>query len=217
MAYISREWPICVFGTADNQDSIRLSAEMDEKDIRLLQQTLSGEGAEVMKTFCFQIDCGDSIMTDKVTHFLRAMDWKNGIAATSWQEADFLRRQDLIIEPKYRSHFCYVGLDTEVQTKDLLNSLNFSQKTILWTAFLKDGFELAEFEWFSEAISKDDLDNRMEWELSLRESMNQLHFKVINQNKDFEICDGTGQRRYFGADLRHPAERASDQLLRFII
>lgn len=68
-------------------------------------------------------------------------------------------------------------------------------------------------DWLSDAISKDALGNCMEWELSLRGSMNQLNFKEVNRNKDFEICDGTEQRRFFGTDMRHLAERALLKIL----
>mgnify|MGYP005976937251 CR=1 FL=1 len=66
--------------------------------------------------------------------------------------------------------------------------------------FLKEGLEPLEFEWLAHEISEDILMNRMEWELSLRETMDQLHFRIINQEKSFEVFSGTGGRLYFGAD-----------------
>lgn len=213
MARINRDWPICAFGTAENQDSVRLSVREEENSIRLVQQTISGESTEVIRTLCFQISFPDSQTADVLLHLFEATDWRIGAAAMSWQELDFLREQRLVIEPESRSHFCYAGVRTEVTGKDLLDSLSFRQKISLWTAFLKDHFEPVEFEWLVNAISKDLLGNRMEWELALRETMDQLHFTVINQNRDFEIYDGNGKRRYFGADLRHPAEWAFLKIL----
>lgn len=213
MACINEKCPICAFGTADNQDSVRLSAETDGNDICLLQQTISGDKAEIIRTLCFQIDCSNFDDAEKVTKFLTSMDWQVGIAVMNWHDAYFLQGQDVIIVPEYNSHFCYIGLEKDVSKNDLLNSLTFSHKTDLWIVFLKDDFEPTEFEWLVEAISNDSLYNRIEWELSLREAMNQLHFKVINLNNDFEIYDGMGKRRYFGANLRHPAEWAMLKLL----
>ena len=83
----------------------------------------------------------------------------------------------------------------------------------LWTAFLKEGFEPVEFEWLADEISKNSISDRMEWELSLRETMDQLHFHVVNQENSFALFDGLGKRLYFGADCRQSAERALIKIL----
>ena len=206
MAQINRSWLICAFGTTEDQDSVRLSSELDNNILRLSQQTVSGESTEVVRTLCFQTDCSDSDTADRLMDCLERMNWQTGIAAISWQRQVFAREQMLMLMPDARSYFCYVGTAKGITAGDLLDSLNFSQKAQLWTAFLREGFNPAEFEWLADAISGGSLDNRMEWELALREAMDQLKFRIINQDKDFEIYNGAGQRCYFGADIRHPAE-----------
>lgn len=213
MAHINRDWPICAFGTAENQDSVRLSVKEDGKCIRLLQQTISGESTDIIRTLCFQLNLPDSRTADMLLRLFEAMDWQTGAAAMSWRESEFLRGQKLMLQPESRSHFCYAGVRTDLTEKDCLDALSFNQKRLLWTAFLKEHLEPVEFEWLASAISKELLNNRMEWELALRETMSLLNFKVVNQNRDFELYDGAGQRRYFGADMRHPAEWAFLKIL----
>lgn len=207
IAQINCDWPISAYGTAENQDSVRLTAVEEEDGIRLIQQSISGESTDTMQTLCFQITCPDSQTADRLYRLLDQTDWQTGIAAMGWQNLGFLQEQTLVIMPEIRSHFCYAGIGTEITAQDMLSSLCFSQKILLWTAFLKDGFEPVEFEWLAKAISEKSLHNRTEWELALCETMDRLNFKVINQSRDFEIYDGAGHRRYFSTDLRCPAER----------
>ena len=53
----------------------------------------------------------------------------------------------------------------------------------MWNAFLGDGFAPIEFDWLADEISENSISDRMEWELVLREAMEQLHFRVVNQEK----------------------------------
>ena len=208
MAQINQIWPLYAFGTAENQDSVRLFAEKDGSYIQLSQQTISGDSTDVIRSLCFQIDCIEKETAYGLFQFLKKIDWRIGVATISWQNSYFVQEQKMILQPESRSHFCYAGLRNDRDTSELLDSLSFSQKAELWKAFLQDSFEPVEFEWLKDAICQDSLNNRMEWELALRETMNQLGFQIINQNKNFQIYDGTGQRHFFGADMRHPAEWA---------
>lgn len=89
----------------------------------------------------------------------------------------------------------------------------FKNKLTLWKVFLKEKLEPAEFEWLSEEIAEGTISNRMEWELALREAMNQLQFRVVNQENSFELFDDAGKRLYFGADCHSAAERALLKIL----
>ena len=130
-----------------------------------------------------------------------------------WKDGDFLQEQGLVLDLICRGLFCYAGIDTEITASDCLLSLNFVQKISLWTAFLKEGFEPVEFEWMADEISEDSISDRLEWKLSLRETMDQLHFHVVNQENSFALFDGMGKRLYFGADCRQSAERALIKIL----
>ena len=200
MADIDRIWPICVFGTAQNQETVRLSAAQTESSIQFVQQSISGQSTDSLNSLCLQLDCADRETADLLSRLLETMNWTTSVAAMSWKDADFLRSQGLILDPESRGLFCYAGIDHDAAYNDCLRSLDFSRQVSLWTIFLKEGLEPLEFEWLAHEISEDILMNRMEWELSLRETMDQLHFRIINQEKSFEVFSGTGRRLYFGAD-----------------
>lgn len=200
MARINMIWPFSAFGTARNQETICISAQAEEAKIQLVQKSISGKDTDVLKTLCFQIECSDNKTAENLIHFLTAMNWRTGIAAINWKDADFPGEQKLLVDSNSRSLFCYTAINQQVTPSDLLYSLDFTQKITLWTAFLNDGFQPVEFEWLADEISKDSLINRMEWELALRETMAQLHFQIINQEKTFEVFDATGKRLYFGVD-----------------
>ena len=85
--------------------------------------------------------------------------------------------------------------------RDYLFSLRFPQKTALWLAFLRDGFQPIEFDWLAEEIEENTLLDRIEWELALEEVMDQLKFRLVNGEKTFSLFDGGGNKLYFGATV----------------
>ena len=218
LAVISHSWPICAFGTASNQETVRLSAELlpaetkQNPTIEVVQQSISGQETDSLQTLCLQIDCTDHETAVKVYRLLTCMNWRTNIAVMDWSAVDSSWRQ-MLVDPTIRSFFCYISVDPHITPGDCLRSLSFSQKLVLWKAFLKEKLEPAEFEWLAEEISEDTVSNRMEWELALREAMKQLKFRIINQENSFELFDDAGKRLYFGADCRSAAERVLMKIL----
>lgn len=206
MAEISKTWPVSAYGTAQNQETVWLSSERKENCLYLIQHSISGKSADILESLCFQLDCPDNQTAQRLICLLKAMNWEIGIGAIGWQYADLPREQNLVLDPNFRSMFCYVGLDGEEQKEDCLLSLDFDQKIMLWTSFLKEGLEPVEFEWLEKEIREDSIIDRMEWELALREAMNRLGFHIINREKSFAVYDGNERRRYFGADYQKAAE-----------
>ena len=213
MAKINQIWGLCVFGTTDRQDSIRLFADLVGSSLELGQQTISGNRSEVVWTPCFQVLCNDKETAEGLMELLETLNWSLGVAAMRWEKTNFVKQQDLVLLPQSRTYFCYAGLQKYLDSKDLLESLSFNQKIDLWKSFLRDGIETTEFEWLQHSIGQDCLNNRMEWELSLHESMKQLGFHMTNQNHQFELYDQAGERRYFGANSQRPAEWAFIKIL----
>ncbi len=205
MANIHRIWPICALGTAQNQETVRLLSMEKHGSLVLVQQSLSGKPASALETLCFQVDCNDEETAGHLFRILTAINWRVEIAALSWKDANFLHEQMMFVGPDPGGLYCYAGLDSDCSTRDRLLSLDFAQKNSLWSAFLKDGLEPMEFEWLAEEIAEDTLSNRMEWELALREVIEKLQFRVVNQEKSFELFDASGNRLYLGADDRHAA------------
>ena len=111
-----------------------------------------------------------------------------------------------------KATFLAGGLE-EMDLEDTLQTLTFQQKIILWTGFLKNGLDYAEFEWLYNAISKNVVSNRVEWELSLHTAMQNLKYTVQVSPNDFEMHDGHGCRRYFSFNSTSYAERAFLKIL----
>lgn len=214
MAQIHRVWPICAFGTARNHETIKLTATAQGDQIHLLQQSISGKSTQLLQTLCFQVDCADNDTAALLVRMLTATHWETQIIAMrNWKDADFLRTQAMLVAREPQGLFCYASVRTGVSVRELLFSLDFEQKIILWTAFLKDGFDCAEFEWIAEEIANGTLDNRLEWELALLEALDQLEFHIVNGPKSFELCNAAGRRVYFGADGGCPAQRVFLKIL----
>lgn len=207
VAIISQTWPLCAFGTAKNQETVQLSAQLKDHFLEFVQHSISGKSTDTLETLCFQLDCTEVETAEKLSCLLETMDWQTEIAAMSWKDVDFLREQDLVLlAPSARGMFCYAGIHSEQTVGEYLLSLSFSQKIFLWKAFLKEKLEPVEFEWLQNMISEDAIVNRMEWELSLREALSQLRFRVINQEKTFELFNAEGKRLYFGVDDQSAAQ-----------
>lgn len=209
MGQINSIWPICAFSTAENQETIRLTASLAGNELLLLQQSISGKSASVLHDLCIQLDCADNQSAELLIRLLSATNWENNIIALdNWSDAGFLREQELFIKTDPPGYFCYGSINQDVTTRDMIFSLNFGQKIVLWKSFLRDGLCPAEFEWISDEIASDTLDNRLEWEMALWEALDQLDFKLVNKAKSFEVFNGEGQRVYFGSDGLRAAERA---------
>lgn len=213
MADVSRTWPVCGFGVADNQETVCLTAGQDGDALKLVQHSLSGKSAEVLTSLCLQLDGTTKETAERFGRLLTGMKWQIGIAALNWEDEDFLKEQKLAVTGASRGRFCYGGLETQAAAGDCLYSLDFPKKLALWLSFLKDGFQPIEFEWLADSIGENTLLNRLEWELSLEEAMDQLGFRTLNREKSFELFDGKGNKLYYGADCRSAAERSLVKLL----
>ena len=213
MAKLNDFWPISVFGTAGNQETVRLQAYLQQERLYLSQENISGKSTEALTTLCFQIDCQDQDTAQNMLSLLYVMNWTTGIAAIDWKNAEFFKSQGLLLDPGARSFFCYVGLNLNPDLSNCLRSLHFSQKIALWNSFLKERMEPVEFEWLAELVEEKDLDDRMEWELALTEVMDQLGFQIISRQKVFELYNGDGERLYFGVDDRRIAGRVLLKIL----
>lgn len=212
-AVVNSVWSISIYGTASNQETVKLSAVLTDKSVRFTEHSISGKSAEALATLCFQVDCKSKLTADSVTELLNKMNWRSSLGAMNWSSGDFLRQQNLLVGPVDRGFFCYAGINTEATPGDFLYSLDFESKLRLWKAFLSEGLAPLEFEWLGNEISEKSVINRMEWELALGEALDSLNFRVENGEKSFALFDGSGNRRYFGADFHRPAERVLLKIL----
>lgn len=213
LALIDTRWETDIFGTsASSQETVWLTIKRENKRIYAVQNTLSGRQADTIQSLCLRIQCDSAQQSEILQVMLNAVNWKNGTAALDWKYGEFLFGEKLII-PTQNSCFCYAGVFDDVKLDDLLQALSFQQKVILWTGFLKDGFDYEEFEWLYDAISEDIVPNRIEWELALQTAMQNLGYSIKVSPNDFELRDGRGHRRYFNFNSTSYTERAFLKIL----
>ncbi|OJG13874.1 hypothetical protein RU96_GL001708 [Enterococcus canintestini] len=105
MAKINQTWEICAFGTTENQDSIRLSAEKVGPFVELTQQTISGSSSDALRTLCFQLICDEKETADNLLEFLKKVNWLVDVAVMSWRKSSFLKSKSWLCCPKAKPTF----------------------------------------------------------------------------------------------------------------
>ena len=73
MADVSRTWPVCGFGVADNQETVCLTAGQDGDALKLVQHSLSGKSAEVLTSLCLQLDGTTKETAERLGRLLTGM------------------------------------------------------------------------------------------------------------------------------------------------
>ena len=206
-------WEIDIFGTAGmSQETVWLTLQEENNHVYAVQKTLSGYPVDTIESLCLRIQCFSLKQSEILYALVVATNWKNGTTALDWKYGSFLLEENLAM-PTQNSCFCYGSVFENMNLEDTLQSLTFQQKMILWTRFLKDGFDYTEFEWLYHTISKDVVPNRIEWELSLHAAMQNLKYTIQVSPNDFELYDGRGCRRYFSFNSTSYAERAFLKIL----
>lgn len=213
LAILCKRWKIDIFGTAAfSQETVWLTLQEENYHIYAVQNTLSGHPVETIQSICFRIQCDSCEQSEILYTLIAAINWKSGTAALDWKYGSFLSEENFEIQTR-NSCFYYGSVFDDAKYEDALQALSFRQKVILWTGFLKDGFDYAEFEWLYNAISKDIVPNRIEWELSLHTAMENLGYTIKVSPNDFELYDGNGCRRYFSFNSTSYSERAFLKIL----
>ncbi len=213
LVFLHTRWKIDIFGTAGrSQETVCLTLQEENNHVYAVQKTLSGHPADTIESICLRIQCLSSEQSEILYALVAATNWKNGTIALDWKYGSFLLEENLAM-PTQNSCFCYGNICENIDLEDTLQVLTFQQKIILWTGFLKNGFDYAEFEWLYNTISKDIVSNRMEWELSLHIAMQNLKYTIQVSPNDFELYDGHGHRRYFSFNSTSYAERAFLKIL----
>ena len=77
----------------------------------------------------------------------------------------------------------------------------------------KIDFDYEEFAWLYNRISAQELNDRIEWELAVYAALNQLEYALKISKSEFELYDGSGERRYFSFNSEQNAQRVFLKLL----
>ena len=207
------KWKIDIFGTSgSSQETVCLTLKEDNDHIYAVQKTLSGNPVDTIESLCMRIQCTSLQQSEVLFALFTATNWKNGTTVVDWKYGSFLLEENFAI-PTKNSCFCYGSVFDDVKHEEVLQALNFQQKIVLWTAFLKNGFDYEEFEWLYNAIAENVVPNRIEWELSLHTAMQNLGYIIQVLPNDFELYDGNGCRRYFSFNSASYAERTFLKIL----
>ena len=91
---------------------------------------------------------------------------------------------------------------------DCVQALDFGQKKTLWSGFLRDRFDYAEFEWVYQLICQNRLNDRVEWELSLHAALQDQGYTVDFAESEFKLYNDQKRPCYFNFDSHQYAQRA---------
>lgn len=212
-AMLSSRWGLDIFGTsAQSQETVWLSVRQEGVQFTGMQRTLSGEPADTIQSLCLRIGCESPRSAEELQTLFQETNWENETVALAWKSGAFLSREAIAV-PVQNSCFCYGSVLGSVSEEDALQALGFQKKTVLWTDFLKDGFDYAEYEWLYHSIENNSVPNRIEWELALHTAMQNSGCTIRMSPNDFELFDGKGNRRYYSINSTNYGERAFLKLL----
>ena len=210
---LRKRWKITAFGTeAFTQEAVELALEEQGGTFYAVQRTVSGKYADTIHSICLQIECTSAGEADELYSLCQIMDWHRGVLAAGWDLRSRLEEERLSSFVQ-NSCFCYGAVTDSPDPENYLGALTFAQKMVLWSDFLKNGFDYVEFEWLYNQIITRTLDNRIEWELALYTALKRLHYTLKISEAKFELYDGQGQRNYFNFNSCQNAPRAFLKML----
>lgn len=140
------------------------------------------------------------------------MDWQSGILVADWDLREAFERE-YIPWLHQSTCYCYGNLSEDQEQQDYLDVLSFPQKVGLWLQFLENGIDYEEFAWIYDRIFAQELNDRIEWELAVYAALNQLEYALKISESEFELYDGSGERRYFSFNSEQNAQRVFLKLL----
>ncbi len=208
LAVLMPRWKIDAFTNADStQESVWLALEKQGAALYGVQKTLSGRASEMMQELCLRIVCESPDQARTLRSLFQSTDWNNGIAALEWEYHAFLE-QEKIPTIWQNCCFCYGGILEKLKYSDCVQALDFHQKKALWSGFLRDRFDYAEFEWVYQLICQNHLNDRVEWELSLHAALQDQGYTVDFAESKFKLYNGQKRPCYFNFDSHQYAQRA---------
>lgn len=177
-----------------------------------VQKTISGRYADSIRSLCLRIECTDAEDAAMVNSLCQHMDWQSGILVADWDLREAFK-QEHIPWLHQSTCYCYGNLSEDQEQQDYLDVLSFPQKVGLWLQFLENRFDYEEFAWLYNRISAQELNDRIEWELAVYAALNQLEYALKISESEFELYDGSGERRYFSFNSEQNAQRVFLKLL----
>lgn len=207
------KWKIGIFGTElSSQETAALLLDQQNGKFYAVQKTISGRYADSIRSLCLRIECANTEDAAMVNLLCQHMDWQSGILVADWDLREAFERE--YIPWLHQSiYYCYGNLSEDQEQQDYLDVLSFPQKVGLWLQFLENGIDYEEFAWIYDRIFAQELNDRIEWELAVYAALNQLEYALKISKSEFELYDGSGERRYFSFNSEQNAQRVFLKLL----
>ena len=207
------KWKIGIFGTElSSQETAALLLDQQNGKFYAVQKTISGRYADSIRSLCLRIECTDAEDAAMVNLLCQHIDWQSGILVADWDLREAFERE-YIPWLHQSTCYCYGNLSEDQEQQDYLDVLSFPQKVGLWLQFLENGIDYEEFAWLYDRISAQELNGRIEWELAVYAALNQLEYALKISKSEFELYDGSGERRYFSFNSEQNAQRVFLKLL----
>lgn len=207
------KWKIGIFGTElSSQETVALLLDQQNWKFYAVQKTISGRYADSIRSLCLRIECANTEDAAMVNLLCQHMDWQSGILVADWDLREAFERE-YIPWLHQSTCYCYGNLSEDQEQQDYLDVLSFPQKVGLWLQFLENRFDYEEFAWLYDRISAQELNDRIEWELAVYAALNQLEYALKISKSEFELYDGSGERRYFSFNSEQNAQRVFLKLL----
>lgn len=207
------KWKIGIFGTElSSQETAALLLDQQNGKFYAVQKTISGRYADSIRSLCLRIECANTEDAAMVNLLCQHMDWQSRILVADWDLREAFK-QEHIPWLHQSTCYCYGNLSEDQEQQDYLDVLSFPQKVGLWLQFLENRFDYEEFAWLYNRISAQELNDRIEWELAVYAALNQLEYALKISKSEFELYDGSGERRYFSFNSEQNAQRVFLKLL----
>jgi hypothetical protein len=207
------KWKIGIFGTElSSQETAALLLDQQNGKFYAVQKTISGRYADSIRSLCLRIECANTEDAAMVNLLCQHIDWQSGILVADWDLREAFK-QEHIPWLHQSTCYCYGNLSEDQEQQDYLDVLSFPQKVGLWLQFLENRFDYEEFAWLYNRISAQELNDRIEWDLAVYAALNQLEYALKISKSEFELYDGSGERRYFSFNSEQNAQRVFLKLL----
>ena len=207
------KWKIGIFGTElSSQETVALLLDQQNGKFYAVQKTISGRYADSIRSLCLRIECANTEDAAMVNLLCQHMDWQSGILVADWDLREAFK-QEHIPWLHQSTCYCYGNLSEDQEQQDYLDVLSFPQKVGLWLQFLENGIDYEEFAWIYDRIFAQELNDRIEWELAVYAALNQLEYALKISESEFELYDGSGEKRYFSFNSEQNAQRVFLKLL----
>jgi hypothetical protein len=206
IARICEDWPLCLFATAAETETCRITAALGNDGVECRMETISGKAYEILNDICLCADCGSEAAAclEEAFGTPARTEYCHAVSRRHW---DFLRREGIpcCAAGTLYCYFCRQPEDPEAPGA-FLRTLSLEKKVSLWKEALADGMDLREFEWLYERYEKGIFVNLMEWELALQEAMEDLSYRLVNDGRFFAV-EGKKHRRTFDFEQGTAAEK----------